>query len=144
MSDTAIKGFTRVPMPADGNCFFNAVVYLMKRHGIKTSMTALRRSAAEKLRQDSAKYEPFYSHDKDPKREYAAATRAVARSRTWNTQMSDIVINVVAELLNITITIYNVAADGTVDKYEFPRSGEGEHHINLLRVDDCHFDALEQ
>lgn len=141
----ADKGFTRVSMAADGNCFFNAVVYLMKHHGVKTSMTALRRNAAAQLQREATKYEPFFTHDTDPKSEYSAATRAIGRSRTWNTQLSDIVIDVVAQLLNISITIYDVADDGTINKYEFPRDGSStEHHINLVRVDDCHFDALEQ
>ncbi len=137
----ADQGFVRTRMTGDGNCFFNAIVYLLKERGIKTSMTALRRAAAERLIAEEEKYGPFFMHDKDHKREYAAATRSIARSRTWNTQMCDIVINVVADLVGAHLTIYNMHADGSFDEYTVEPTTT-KVALNLLRLDDCHFDAL--
>lgn len=133
------NGFCLSKMPGDGNCFFKALVHLTK----KSSMTALRRQVAERLRTHKATYMPFFVFNKDHESEYLKATRAVERSRCWNNQIMDIVIMAMADVIGASFTIYNVDSEGGIEEYEIAAAEPG-HHYNLLRTGDNHFDALEE
>jgi hypothetical protein len=135
----AANGFTLTEMPGDGNCFFKALVHLTK----KSSMTALRRAVAERLREKKADYMPFFTFGKNHEAEYMKATKAVERSRCWNNQIMDIVIMAMADVIGANFTIYNVDDEGHVEKYEVATAGSSRH-LHLLRTGDNHFDALEQ
>lgn len=133
------RGLTRIRMAGDGNCFFHAIVHLLKKAGIRTSMTALRRAAAEHLRSAEAEYTPFMVEGAD----YEKAVRSLERSRTWNSQLCDIAIVVVAKLLEARLTIFNVAG-GEVTEIDIEGAAVPKRTIHLLRVDDNHFDALSE
>ena len=133
------NGFCLSEMPGDGNCFFKALVHLTK----KSSMTALRRQVAERLRDKKADYMPFFVFDKNHESEYMKATRSVERSRYWNSQIMDIVIMAMADVIGASFTIYNVDDEGGVDEIKVTAK-VATQHFNLLRTGDNHFDALEE
>jgi len=68
--------------------------------------------------------------------------RAISANRrlgVWNTEISDLAVTVVANLLNVTLKIHNVNADNSI--YSFT-VGEGETIIHLLRTNGNHYDLL--
>ena len=133
------NGFCLSEMPGDGNCFFKALVHLTK----KSSMTALRKKVAERLRTNKEEFMPFFAFAKDHEGEYMKATKAVERSRYWNNQIMDIVIMAMANVIGASFTIYNVDSEGHVEEIEIAVEGATKH-LHLLRTGDNHFDALEQ
>ncbi len=123
--------FTPEPVQADGNCFYRAVAKGYYKDVDMHHM--LRRTTIEHMMETAAEYVPYFESQKS----LMDKLNANKRLGVWNTDLADMVPQVVAALIGCCIHIYAVTENDTIMKYTF---GEGpvihlllhNNHYNLL------------
>lgn len=125
------RKFYRLPMMADGNCFYRAVC--TGYHKDVDLHHLLRRTAMEHMLESA----DVYGHHFPSMRVMVGKLNANKRLGVWNSDLADLVPHAVAQMLGCCIEVYAVAEDNQVTRYSF---GEGPK-IRLLRQ-DSHYDLL--
>lgn len=68
--------------------------------------------------------------------------RAISANRrlgVWNTEISDLAVTIVPELLKVTLKVHDVNSDNNINTITI---GESETIIHLLRTNGNHYDLL--
>ena len=120
------------PIACDGNCFYRAVAKAVL--GDESRHAELRKRTMDHLRQHEQTYLPFFESSKS----FRFAIAANRRDGVWNTDITDIAISALPQILNITLHIYNTENDT-----KFIVGNEGEVYT-LQRVNDSHYNILIQ
>jgi hypothetical protein len=134
MSFLISNNFQLSQIPGDGNCFYKAVAeaYYKDQEFHKT----LRHMTMNRLVDEREKYAVYLSDNITNMMRTIAANR---RLGVWNTEISDLAVTIVPELLKVTLKIHDVNADTKINTITI---GESETIIHLLRTNGNHYDLL--
>lgn len=121
----------RVPMVADGNCFYRAVC--AGYHKDVELHHLLRRTTMEHMLESL----DVYGHYFPSMGAMVGKLNANKRLGVWNSDLADLVPHAVAQMLGCCIEVYSVGEKEEVTRYSF---GEGTK-VRLLRQDN-HYDLL--
>lgn len=124
----------RVPMVADGNCFYRAVAAAIYKNA------NAHKSLRTKLMEYMLEYKSVYGALFESEHRFRGILSANKRLGVWNTDLADIAPLAMANLLGITLEIFFVGDDGEVRRYTFNESLSGTK-IRLLHENN-HYDVL--
>lgn len=92
----------------------------------------------DRIVEDKDKYAVYLS---DTIKNMVRTVTANRRLGVWNTEISDLAVTVVPELLNVTLKIHDVNADNVINTYTVKATDE-KAIIHLLRTNGNHYDLL--
>jgi len=121
----------------DGNCFYRALALAV--YDDESFHTTIRSTTINSIQMDAETYLPYFS--KNEKR-FLAALHANKRTGVWNTEIADIVPQVVPDVLDINLGI--VDYDDDTKMLTIHKFGEcaGRKTVWVLRTDGSHYDLL--
>ena len=121
----------------DGNCFYRALALAV--YDDESFHTSIRQTTVNSIQSDAETYLPWFS--KNEKR-FLAALHANKRTGVWNTEIADIVPQVVPDVLDINLGI--VDYDDDTKMITIHKFGEcaGRKTVWLLRMEGNHYDLL--
>ena len=96
----------------------------------------LRHMTMNRLVDEREKYSVYLSDNITNMMRTIAANR---RLGVWNTEISDLAVTIVPELLKVTLKIHDVDADNKINTITI---GESETIFHLLRTNGNHYDLL--
>lgn len=139
-------------MPADGDCFFHAVVYGLRQYGMEISPQHIRNAVAQVIEKDAQLYEQLLDEWIDfsviPRNHSMSPVKAaiLIRSKEWATST---IIHITSRLFNIKINVYE-EINGTFITQSFPYPWDTSPKQKDLRLPTInvlhrreHFDALQ-
>lgn len=131
-----VDGFTRVPVPPDGNCFYTASGFFCDLNAAKMRALLMKYFLYKK-----AEYTIFFESEKD----FVEAVKDNCESGVWNSELCDIVPHAAAQVLRREIIIHNYV-DGKINLVHTPVENAGaaaQRHtpIHLFRRDN-HYEIL--
>lgn len=92
-------------IPCDGNCFYRSVAKAAL--GDENRHRELRLQTMDTLITRKDEYIPFFGSE----RSFISSVRANRRDAVWNTDIADIAVCIIPQMLNITLHIYNTEND---------------------------------
>jgi hypothetical protein len=121
----------------DGNCFYRALAIAV--YDDESFHTTIRSTTMNTIQSDAETYLPYFS--KNEKR-FLTALHANKRTGVWNTEIADIVPQVVPDILDVNLGIVDYDDDTKMlTIHKFGESAERKT-VWLLRTDGSHYDLL--
>lgn len=122
-----------IDVPEDGNCFFHAVAYALKKQAITDiSHETLRSQAIDYLKENSAAMQNYFPRGESPEKYLQQMT-------TLGTYAEGVIIEAVAVIMNVQLNIINNAINSVGEQKSPPiRINEGSNRrgvITLIRHD---------
>lgn len=124
----------RVPMVADGNCFYRAVAAAFYNN------TRAHESLRHRIMDYMLEMEDIYTALFESPRRFRAVLAANKRLGVWNSDLADIAPFAAANLLQVRLEVFSVCEGGEVARYIFNESQTGLK-VRLLHEDN-HYDVL--
>jgi hypothetical protein len=130
-------GRVRVRIPADGNCFFAAIVKVAAHHGhYAGNETTLRKELLDYAEANKADWLHLFESESF----FLTHVSLMRQNAIWTCDLADYVPYMCSRYLKCPIVIYEYRADRVVRKYEHGQEEPGPV-IELFRA-CAHYDAL--
>jgi hypothetical protein len=139
--------FNLIKIPEDGNCLFNCFI---KDNITKKTISRLRGDAASHIEDNLEDYEDYikYNIDSENISEY---TDVIRKNGEWNNDISDILPQVLSNILQVNVYIYdfntNLASGGEELLFDepviIPENKPYKNNIYLKHSNGLHYDLFE-
>ena len=131
-----LDSFVPQNVAADGNCFYRAVS--LGLYGTEDRHAKLRADCMAAFLRKKDSYAVYF----ESMEKFIRCVHANKRDGVWNTDISDMTPDVVADMLGVHIAVYNKNIfSGAVDAPAEFNAG-ATTTVRLLRVANCHYNLL--
>jgi hypothetical protein len=126
-----IKGFTRIPVASDGNCFYTATGFFYELNA-----SAMRNLIVKYFIFKKAEYSIFFESEAA----FIKAVKENSMARIWNNDLADILPYATAQLLQRDIIVHNYD-NKYIKQIRIPVTTSSDPPIHLFRS-NCHYEIL--